>query len=189
MNYSSEFQESVIKLFNYYKKLGDDCFSQITDAEKLFWSPNENSNSIAVIVQHLHGNMMSRWTDFLSSDGEKDWRNRDQEFELYIEDKNELLLIWEEGWHCLLSAINRIDENNFTSLVYIRNQGHTITEAIHRQLAHYAYHVGQIISLAKIVEEDWSSLSIPKGSSSNYNEEKFSNPKTKGHFTDEFPDN
>ncbi|MFT4665178.1 MAG: hypothetical protein ACI8YQ_001704 [Polaribacter sp.] len=184
----SNYLESVKKQFDYYKMLGDKTFAQLTE-EELLWQYNAESNSIAVIVNHITGNMLSRWTDFLTTDGEKEWRNRDQEFEDLIKTKAQLLQRWEEGWACLFKAIASVDEENFQQLVYIRNQGHTIVEAINRQLAHYAYHIGQIVFLGKMVKgEDWSNLSIPKGDSKTYNEGKFKQEKRRGHFTDDFLD-
>ncbi len=178
--------ESVIKQFQYYKLLGDKTFEQLDD-EELFWQYNTGSNSIAIIVNHLWGNMKSRWTDFLTSDGEKEWRNRDLEFESVINSRAELLEKWEEGWSCLFDALRSINENNFDTVVYIRNQGHTIVEAVNRQLAHYAYHTGQIVFIGKMVKgENWKSLSIPKGKSSEFNKEKFAKGKHREHFADEF---
>ncbi|MGN6638366.1 MAG: DUF1572 domain-containing protein [Mucilaginibacter sp.] len=177
--------ESVIKQFEYYKFLGEKAMEQLPD-KKLFWQYNPESNSIAVIVQHLWGNMLSRWTDFLTSDGEKKWRNRDAEFENAVSTKEQLLAKWEEGWKCLLDTLKQLKEDDLQKIIYIRNQGHTVMEAINRQLAHYPYHVGQIVYIAKMVaDSDWKSLSIPRGDSKAYNAKKFANPKTKEHFTDE----
>ena len=181
----SNYLESVIKQFEYYKMLGDKTFAQLSD-ENLFWQYNEDSNSIAVIVKHLWGNMLSRWTDFLNSDGEKDWRNRDSEFESDIQSRAEILEKWEEGWNCLFNAIRPLKEEDLSRIIYIRNQGHTVMEAINRQLAHYPYHIGQIVFVGKMLAESWNSLSIPKGNSQNYNAEKFAKPKERGHFTDDF---
>src|SRR5690606_7003024 len=172
----SGYLESVIKQFEYYKMLGDKTFVQLSD-ESLFWQYNEESNSIAVIVKHLWGNMLSRWTDFLNSDGEKDWRNRDSEFENDIKSRAEMLEKWEEGWNCLFNAIRPLKEEDLSRIIYIRNQGHTVMEAINRQLAHYPYHIGQIVFIGKMLAENWNSLSIPKGNSQNYNAEKFAKPK------------
>ena len=178
--------DSIQKQFEYYKLLGDKTFAQLNEDE-LFWQYNPESNSIAIIVKHLWGNMRSRWTDFLTSDGEKEWRNRDSEFEADIKSKEELLEKWEEGWECLFTALNSINEENFVTTIYIRNMGHTITEAINRQLAHYAYHVGQITFVGRMIKgANWKSLSIPKGESKAYNAKKFAQPKRKAHFTDEF---
>lgn len=153
--------------------------------EKLFWQYNENSNSIATIVKHLWGNMLSRWTDFLTSDGEKEWRNREAEFENDITSRQELINKWEEAWTCLFKALNSITTEDLQKVIYIRNQGHTIEEAINRQLAHYPYHIGQIVFIGKMIRDvEWTSLSIPKGMSNAFNADKFSKPKQKGHFTD-----
>ncbi len=182
----SEYLQSVNKQFQYYKLLGEKTFSQLSD-DQLFHKASEESNSIAIIVNHLSGNMLSRWTNFLSEDGEKSWRKRDKEFEDLIKTRNELRHTWEMGWNCLFDAMDSIDENNFDQEIYIRNQGHTITEAINRQLAHYAYHVGQIVFIGQMIKKgDWQSLSIPKGNSRIYNQEKFSKAKHKAHFTDEY---
>ncbi|RVT75391.1 DUF1572 domain-containing protein [Flavobacterium sufflavum] len=178
--------ESAKKQFEYYKILGDKTFAQIPD-EKLFWKFNDESNNIAIIIKHLSGNMLSRWTDFLNSDGEKEWRQRDAEFENDIKTKEELIQKWNEGWDCLFKALNALKEKDLSKTIYIRNQGHSVTEAINRQLAHYPYHVGQIVFIGKMIcNEKWTSLSIPKGNSTNYNAEKFSKPKHNEHFTEEF---
>ncbi len=186
---SNDYLDSAKKQFQYYKQLGDKTFAQLSD-EALFWQFNKDSNSIAIIVNHLSGNMLSRWTDFLSSDGEKDWRNRDEEFESQITSKQELLTKWEQGWDCLFNAINTLTATDLNRTIYIRNQGHTVLEAINRQLAHYPYHVGQIVMLGKMLSKDgWQSLSIPKGKSQAYNKDKFAQPKQNKHFTDEYLDN
>lgn len=183
---TNDYLESVKKQFEYYKMLGDKTFLQLED-DKLFWKHNDDCNSIATIVKHLWGNMLSRWTDFLTSDGEKDSRDRDAEFENDIQNRENLLYKWNEGWNCLFNAINSLTTNDLDKIIYIRNQGHTVTEAINRQLAHYPYHIGQIVFLGKmLVENEWTSLSIPKGKSQTFNNDKFSKPKQKGHFTDEF---
>lgn len=182
----ADYLESSKKQFEYYKMLGDKTIAQLPES-KLFWQYNNESNSIAIIIKHLHGNMLSRWTDFLTSDGEKEWRQRDAEFENSIQSKDELIQIWNEGWDCLFKVLDSLKEEDFSKTIYIRNQGHSITEAINRQLAHYPYHVGQIVFIGKMVcNENWISLSIPKGNSKSYNAEKFSKPKHKEHFTQEF---
>ncbi len=185
-----EYLESVKKQFQYYKMLGDKTIDQLNDNE-LLWQYNSESNSIAIMVNHLWGNMMSRWTDFLVSDGEKEWRSRDLEFEDdVIKSKKELINKWEKGWQCLFEALNSINKENFETIIYIRNQGHTIIEAINRQLSHYSYHIGQIVFVGRMIKgNDWKSLSIPKGRSSDYNNEKFSKEKSKIHFTDEMLNN
>lgn len=181
----STYLTSIKKQFAYYKQLGEKTFEQVPE-EKLFWQLNEESNSIAMIVKHLHGNMMSRWTDFLTTDGEKEWRKRDEEFDNDITSKEELLAKWNEGWQCLFNAINPLTEKDLEREIYIRNMGHSITEAINRQLAHYPYHIGQLVFIGKVIQnEKWNSLSIPKGKSDEYNSEKFSKPKRNQHFTDD----
>jgi len=182
----ADFLDSVKKQFEYYKLLGDKTFSQLTE-EQLFWKYNEESNSIAIIAKHLGGNMLSRWTDFLTTDGEKEWRNRESEFENDIGNKEELLKIWNDSWNCLFQALQSISDDDLDKIIYIRNQGHTVMEAINRQLAHYPYHVGQIVFIGKMIkDQNWQSLSIPKGGSTQFNSEKFARPKEKGHYTDEF---
>ena len=177
--------ENLIKLLLYYKSLGDRSFAALSDDE-LHLIPGDGSNSIPIIVKHLWGNMLSRWTNFLTEDGEKDWRDRDGEFETTIKTRDEMMEKWEEGWKVFLGAIKEPKEEDLQRTVYIRNEGHTVIDAIHRQLAHYSYHIGQIVFLAKMIKgEDWVSLSIPKGGSDQYNKEKFSEQKSKKHFTDE----
>lgn len=181
----TDFLTSTQKQFAYYRSLGDKTLAQLSD-DQLFASPGPESNSIAIMVGHLNGNMLSRWTDFLTSDGEKEWRHRDREFEPVIQSRQALEQKWNEGWDCLFTALGSINESNFNQLVYIRNQGHTIIEAVHRQLAHYAYHVGQIVYLGhQLKGEEWTSLSIAKGQSAAFNAEKFAKEKKRGHFTDE----
>ncbi|RRJ65226.1 DUF1572 domain-containing protein [Paenibacillus oralis] len=185
MDVNQVYLESVEKLFLYYKTLGEKAMDQL-EPDQWFVAFNEDSNSIATIVKHLWGNMLSRWTDFLTSDGEKPWRNRDVEFENDILSQEELLQKWNEGWDCLLSAIRSLRPDQLTQVIYIRNEGHTVMDAINRQLAHYPYHVGQIIYAAKILKKtDWDSLSIPKKRSNQYNETKFSQDKAVKNFTDD----
>lgn len=182
----NDFLTSTKRQFEYYKQLGDKTFDQVQD-EKLFYRFNQDSNSIAIIVQHLWGNMLSRWTDFLTTDGEKEWRQRDAEFEDVVKTREELLKKWNEGWNCLFSTLNSLSEEDFSKTVYIRNQGHSVMEAINRQLAHYPYHIGQMVYIAKMLAgNNWESLSIPKNKSNDYNTEKFSLPKHNEHFTEEY---
>ncbi|SFZ94353.1 Protein of unknown function [Flaviramulus basaltis] len=176
---------SIIKQFEYYKSLGDKTFSQLT-FEEIQWQSDADSNSISIIVKHLVGNMLSRWTNFLTEDGEKEWRNRDDEFVNNFNSKEDIIAAWESGWFCLFKAIRPLKETDLEQIIYIRNGGHTVVEAINRQLAHYSYHVGQIVFLGKLLKgNEWQSLSIPKGDSSKYNQEKFSKEKGKRHFTDD----
>jgi len=178
MDMTNDYLGSAKKQFEYYKMLGEKTFAQLTD-EQLFWQFNEESNSIATIVKHLWGNMLSRWTDFLTTDGEKEWRKRDAEFDNDIADRGELLTKWSDGWACMFHAINQLTESDLTKEIYIRNMGHTVLDAINRQLAHYSYHVGQIVLIGKMQCNDkWISLSIPKGTSKEYNADRFSKPKT-----------
>ncbi|WCO03659.1 DUF1572 family protein [Psychroserpens ponticola] len=176
---------SVIKQFEYYKSLGDKTINQLSIGE-LKQEFAEDSNSISIIVKHIIGNMLSRWTNFIIEDGEKEWRHRDSEFEDTFENKEELLNYWNKGWNCLFEAIKPLTHEDLERIIYIRNQGHTVTEAINRQLAHYSYHVGQLVFLGKLLKRNnWVSLSIPKGKSKTYNQEKFSKEKGRRHFTDD----
>ncbi|GAA0191713.1 DUF1572 domain-containing protein [Fulvivirga kasyanovii] len=178
--------ESIIKQFEYYKLLGEKTFAQLT-GEQLMWEYTQDCNSIATIVKHLWGNMLSRWTDFLTEDGEKTWRDRDAEFENDIADRQELMDKWNEGWKCLFEALKPLSDHDLEREIFIRNQGHTVVEAINRQLAHYAYHVGQIVYIGKIAKKDsWQTLSIAKGQSKQFNAQKFAEEKHRQHFTDEF---
>jgi hypothetical protein len=183
-----DYLNSVLKQFEYYKLLGEKTFAQVPE-EKLFWQFNNESNSIATIVKHLSGNMLSRWTDFLSTDGEKEWRNREAEFDNDVRSREALMRNWNEGWNCLFNALRTLTPADLEKEIFIRHQGHTVMEAINRQLAHYPYHVGQIVFLGKMICDDqWKSLSIPRGNSAAFNAEKFSQPKHRQHFTDEFLD-
>ena len=176
---------SIIKQFQYYQHLGNKTIDQLAD-EQLFWQANESSNSMASIVKHLWGNMLSRWTDFLTADGEKPWREREAEFDNDIRSRAELLHKWEEGWACLFDAITPLKEEDLDRIIYIRNQGHTIIEALHRQLGHYASHVGQMVFLGKMIKGDeWKSLSIPRGGTAAFNAKKFAEEKHRAHFADE----
>lgn len=179
----NNFLKSSIQQFQYYKSLGDKSFEQLSD-DDINWRYSSSSNSIAIIVKHIVGNQLSRWTNFLTEDGEKDWRNRDAEFEDTYTSKKHMIDEWDNGWNCLFLAINNLGASDLTDLVYIRNEGHTITEAIQRQLCHYSYHIGQIVQVAKEIKADeWQSLSIPKNQSSNYNNSKFNKVKSRTHFT------
>lgn len=185
METSSIYLESVKKQMLYYKTIAEKAMEQL-EVEQLFISVNENTNSIATIVRHMSGNMLSRWTDFLTTDGEKVWRKRDEEFENTIQTREELLNIWNEGWNCFFSAINDLQPDDLSKIIYIRNEGQTALDAINRQLAHYPYHIGQIVFYAKMLKkEEWNSLSIPKNKSKDYNADKFSKDKSLKHFTDD----
>ena len=187
MNVSEDFLRSANRQFLYYKTLGEKAIDQL-EPEQLFVSLNDDTNSIATIVKHLHGNMLSRWTDFLTTDGEKESRNRDAEFESIVEEQTKELVLkqWNEGWACLFNTLSSLKPEDLSKTIYIRNEGHTVLEAVNRQLAHYPYHVGQMVFYAKILKKsEWTSLSIPKNKSNDYNADKFSKEKSKKHFTDE----
>jgi hypothetical protein len=180
-----DYLSSVKKQFAYYRLLGEQTMIQLPD-EALFWQYNEECNSIALIIKHLWGNMLSRWTDFLTTDGEKEWRNRDTEFEQDCQTRAELMARWHAGWDCLLTTLDSLQQEDLQKEVFIRNMGHSVVEAINRQLAHYPYHVGQIVFIGKMVcNEKWTSLSIPRGNSKAYNADKFAQPKRTEHFINE----
>jgi len=164
---------SVKQQLLYYKSLGEKAMAQL-QPEMLFIQPNQASNSIAMIVQHMHGNMLSRWTNFLTEDGEKSWRVRDAEFEVVLTTAEEVKAKWEEGWACVMNAIEPLKEEDLSRTVLIRSESHTVSAAINRQLAHYPYHVGQIVFFAKqLLDDSFTSLSIPKNKSADFNKEKF----------------
>ncbi len=178
------FLDSSIKLFRYYQSLGNKAMAQLTD-EEVMRKPNDDSNSIALIVHHLSGNMLSRFTDFMTTDGEKPWRDREKEFSEAYPNKASMLAAWEDGWRCVFTALEPLREKDLPTIIYIRNEGQTVLEAIQRQLAHYASHVGQIIYQAKVIKgSQFQTLSIPKGGSAAFNDGKFSQEKTRRHFTD-----
>jgi hypothetical protein len=164
-----EFLQTVIRRVKYYKDLGDKTFEQLNDAD-FHYQPNSESNSIAVIIQHINGNMLSRWTNFLTEDGEKEWRNRDDEFAIHDYSKQQLLEIWEKGWKCFLEALESLKEDDLLKTIFIRQEELTVIDAINRQLAHYPYHVGQIVYVGRIIKDQvWKNLSIPKNKSAQYN--------------------
>ncbi len=170
---NTSFLASAIQQFESSKALGERCFKQLEESD-FHWQYNEESNSIAIIIQHLHGNMLSRWTDFLTTDGEKESRKRDAEFEVSKMNREALIDLWNEGWYCLLTTLKSLTETDLLKTIYIRNEAHTVMEAIHRQLSHYPYHVGQIVFIAKMLKGTaWKSLSIPKHASSAFNDQKF----------------
>lgn len=169
MSIGKEFLDTAIRRLKYYKDLGDKTFAQLND-EQMHYTPNEASNSIAVIVQHMSGNMLSRWTNFLTEDGEKEWRRRDEEFEVHGQAKQQVIDTWEKGWACFLDTLASLTEDDLLKTVSIRQESLTVIDAINRQLAHYPYHIGQIIYVAKeIRDNNWKNLSIPKGDSARYN--------------------
>ena len=173
MDFGNEYLKIIKERFESVKDLGDKTISQLSEKD-IHWKLNEASNSIAIIAKHLSGNMISRWSDFLTTDGEKDSRNRDQEFEDDISSKQEMITIWEKGWNTLLETLNGLENQDLLKNVTIRGENHTVLEAIERQMAHYSYHVGQIVYIGKqLKDESWETLSIPKGKSEEYLQEKF----------------
>jgi len=173
MSHAEDYIKSALFELKRYKSLGDATFEQLSEGD-FHWNYGESDNSIAIIVKHMVGNMHSRYTNFLTEDGEKSWRNRETEFEDPQTSKKQILTAWEAGWQCVFAALEGIDDKNFDSLILIRNEKHTVIEAINRQLAHYASHTGQLVLLGKMIKgKDWISLSIPKGGSEAFNKEKF----------------
>lgn len=166
---ATEFLSSAVKRLLYYKELGDKTLAML-ETKDCHYAPNEESNSIAVIIQHMSGNMISRWTDFLTTDGEKEWRKRDEEFEIKALSKEQLIELWEKGWACCISALKDLKEDDLIKTIYIRGEGLIVMDAINRQQAHYPYHVGQIVYIAKmIMGHRWESLSIPRNRSEAFN--------------------
>jgi hypothetical protein len=169
LKFTTSYPEDSLTLFRYYKNLVEKAMAQLAD-EQLFAVLDGEMNSIALIVKHMAGNMRSRWTDFLTSDGEKPDRDRDAEFEDAPATRAALLALWEEGWRCVFSAIEPLTEKDLQRTVTIRGEAHSVMQAINRQLAHYPYHCGQIVFLAKHFRSDtWKSLSVPRRQSGEYN--------------------
>jgi len=182
METEQNYLDSVMRLLAYYKKLGEGAMAQLDEAQ-LNQDPAAGSNSIAAIVKHLHGNMRSRWTNFLQEDGEKSWRQRDAEFDNDLAGRKAVETAWEEGWQCVFDALRPLTPEQLSDVVYIRNEGHTVLEAINQQLAHYSYHLGQLVFLAKQLKgTGWQSLSIAPGQSEAYNQKKFDQGKGRRHF-------
>jgi uncharacterized damage-inducible protein DinB len=169
---ASEFLQVVREQFAGQKQLADRALAQLSDAD-YHVAIDPESNSIATIMKHIAGNAISRWTDFLTTDGEKPDRNRDSEFIDEFTSTAELTAYWNRGWDCVFNAIDGLTEDDLLRTVYIRGEAHTVIKAINRQTSHYGYHVGQIVFLAKhLKSEDWKTLSIPKGKSEAYNQKK-----------------
>lgn len=165
------FLQSAISRVKYYKVLADNTFAQLEEKD-FYYQPNETSNNLSIIIQHVSGNMLSRWTNFLTEDGEKPWRNRDIEFKDQHYSKEALINIWEKGWNCFFSALEKLEDEDLLKTIYIRNEPLVVIDAINRQLAHYPHHVGQIIYIGKMIKgNDWKSLSIEKGKSDDFNKE------------------
>ena len=160
-----EFLNTAIRRLEYYKDLGEKTFDQLGN-DDFHYQPNAESNSIAIIIQHLAGNMLSRWTNFLTEDGEKEWRQRDDEFVLHSYNKQQLNDLWEKGWTCFFNTVKSLSEDDLLKMITIRQEPLTVIDAINRQLAHYPYHIGQIIYIGRIIKnKDWKNLSIAKAQS------------------------
>ena len=166
---TDSYLKDSISLFHYYKKLGENAIAQCPDAG-LFAALDEENNSLAIVVKHMAGNMRSRWTEFLNSDGEKANRNRDSEFEEAPKTRAEILDLWDGGWKCVFGALEPLSDSQMTQTVKIRGEEHSVMQAINRQVAHYSYHVGQIVMLAKhFAGANWKTLTIPKKKSGEFN--------------------
>jgi uncharacterized damage-inducible protein DinB len=169
LKFTHSYLEDSLELFQYYKKLAERAMEQVTD-EHLFASPDEETNSIAITVKHMACNMRSRWRDFLTEDGEKPDRNRDSEFMDPPASRQELLQLWNEGWKLTFAALEPLSEADLLRTVNIRGEAHSVMQAVNRQIAHYAYHVGQIVLLSKHFAHDrWQSLTVPRNASSEFN--------------------
>lgn len=169
MSNDQTFIASVKKIFHAYKSLADKALVQVPD-EVLHLQHNEDSNSLATIMQHMAGNMLSRWTDFYTTDGEKENRNRDGEFVDARLSREDILAYWEKGWNCCFHIIDNLKEEDLERTVYIRKEAHTVIDAINRQVAHYSYHVGQIVYVCKMYsEKEWQTLTIARNKSGDFN--------------------
>lgn len=171
LNMQETFLKDCIKRFEYYKSLGDKTFEQLEEKDFSF-KPSPDSNTIGIVIQHMYGNMLSRWTNFLTEDGEKEWRKRDAEFDDMQMNKQDLISFWNEGWKVLLDTLKSLQPEDLTKTIYIRTEPLIVYDAIIRQLAHYPYHVGQIVTLGKMIrDKNFKSLSIPKGESQEFNQQ------------------
>jgi uncharacterized protein DUF1572 len=169
LKFTTSYLEDSLAVFRYYKKLAEGAMEQVTD-EQLYAVLDAEMNSIAVVVKHMAGNMRSRWRDFLTSDGEKPDRRRDNEFVDPPPTRAALMQLWEEGWQYIFTALEPLTDADITRTVTIRGELHSVMQAINRQIAHYAYHCGQIVLLAKHFQHDrWKSLSIPRNKSTDFN--------------------
>lgn len=178
--------QGIQKQFEYYRTLADKTILILSE-EELNWKASEESNSVAMLMRHITGNLLSRFTNFFAEDGEKSWRNRDSEFADGFYNRHELIANWDKAWNVLLDTLASINAENITGKIKIRNQEHSVVEALHRQLSHYPYHIGQIVFIGKMIKDkDWESLSIPKNQSNDYNKEKFAKPNSEQHFTDNY---
>jgi len=166
----SNYHKDAVESFRNYKKMAERAIEQVKDDE-FFRAIDDEANSIAVVVKHIAGNLVSRWSDFLTTDGEKPTRDRDTEFEIIDDSRESLMEFWARGWQTLFDNIEPLTLEDFSKTITIRGQAHTIVEAINRQLSHYAYHIGQIVLLAKhFKSSEWKTLSIPKNRSAEFNQ-------------------
>jgi hypothetical protein len=173
MTVGEEFLDQSRKIFRSQKELADKAISQLSDAD-LFWQPDAESNDIAINMKHLAGNMISRWTDFLTTDGEKPDRHRDSEFEISEKDAKALKDYWERGYSVFFKTLDSLTEADLLKTITIRQEPHSVIQALVRQISHYGYHVGQIVGLAKQIKvADWKTLTIPRGKSEEYLSTKF----------------
>ncbi len=171
MNHASDFASSAQQAFQFNKSLADRAMQQLGDGQ-LHQALDPNTNSIAVIAKHVAGNLLSRFTEFLTSDGEKPWRNRDQEFVDTFKSRAEMLEYWESGWNCLHDALAGLSENDLSKSITIRGEAHSVALAVHRALGHTGYHVGQIVLIARVLAKDqWQTLTIPGGQSATFNQQ------------------
>jgi uncharacterized damage-inducible protein DinB len=167
--FSTAYVEDSLSLFRYYKKLAEGAMEQVSD-EQLFTALDEEMNSIAIIAKHMAGNMRSRWTDFLTSDGEKPDRNRDTEFVAPPATRKDLMQVWNDGWERIFQALELLSNKDLEREIFIRGEAHSVMQAINRQIAHYAYHCGQIVFLAKHLKgNSWKTLSVPRNKSADFN--------------------
>ncbi|GIV32013.1 MAG: hypothetical protein KatS3mg030_315 [Saprospiraceae bacterium] len=171
---ATKYTDNLRKLFRNYKSLSERAMAQL-DNSQMHWRRDEHSNNVATIAKHMAGNLISRFTNFMTEDGEKPWRNRESEFDDDFSSREQLMDYWEKGWQCLFDAIEPLTDEDLDRTVKIRNEPHTVLEALNRQLTHYAYHAGQIVLLAKMQKgAEFESLSIPRGQSEEFNARMFS---------------
>ena len=171
LKFTTSYLDDSLSVARYYRRLAEAAMAQVTD-EQLFAVLDPEMNSIALIVKHMAGNMRSRWTDFLSTDGEKSDRDRDREFVDPPSSREEVMRIWEAGWSCMFSALEPLTAEDMTRTVFIRGEAHSVMQAINRQVAHYAYHCGQIVFLAKHFQySQWKSSTVPRGKSASFNQQ------------------
>jgi len=169
LHFTTSYHEDSLALFRYYKNLAERAMAQVTD-EQLVAVLDGEMNSIAQIVKHMAGNMRSRWTDFLTSDGEKPDRDRESEFNAPPQTRAEILAMWEASWKVLFEALTALTDSDLSREIRIRGERHSVMQAINRQIAHYAYHIGQIVYIAKHLASDrWTSLTVPRGKSADFN--------------------